>query len=793
MISPEELKILKSFAARIPPNDPGAHNNLAIVYYNKGLYDEAIKELEEALKIDSNFVLARNNLDIILKKTGRLEEQVERLVRSIDKEPYDEQRTLELADTYRKLSKYSQAIIFYKRVLDYNPGSFEGHFGLGITLKLLGKYDDALEEVKKALEIKIAPDVYRTLGEVYFNKGVIDLAIKNFQESINLEPSSAEGHFLLGFAYGEKGMAKESIAAVKKAIALNPALAQFEPNLPIDIKEHKGHWEFLKEQLGMPKQTENEFQVHYNLGMTYRNKGLFEEARREFEECLKINNKKPELLLSLGQVYLFLFRLEDAGRFLEKAYEQDFDSAACTNAIGILRCLKNEQKEASEWFEKTLTIKKDYGPAYNNLGVCCYNSGDVKKGIEMYSKGIAAGSLDARINLGMHFLQQGNFEEAHKMFDGSTTDEYFGQGLVYGEQGKDEEAIEAFKKTLAISPDHAGSYYNLGFILTKQGKFKEGLDFIRKGMEIEPNYEKKKFRMCIDPQLSGFGPYYSSAVQEKRLQESKESTEQIELLDENETLARAKDFFNKSDFNNAHNMINQTLQLKPGWDEAIAIKAKILHAKGNNDGAIQFLRDSLGSLPHSQQLKEVLGDILEGSGHFAEARKVFAELLDSEPQNPHYLATQADICYNLNMLEEALSLYDRLYRMQSESIPANLGFLRIYIRTKEFEKATPYLEFVQNNHPDIYEYNVLAGQYYYEKNDRESAYTYFEKAIRLNSAKPLPYYHLGLLQVQQGKFEAACDNWKKALLLSPGDDLTNKIKHCLKITVELSEFIKKEV
>jgi tetratricopeptide (TPR) repeat protein len=107
MISPEELRILKGFAERIPLDDPGAHNNLAIVYYNKGLYDEAISELEEALKIDPNFVLARNNLDIILKKTGRLEEKVEQLARVLDKEPYDEHRTLELADTYRKLGRFS--------------------------------------------------------------------------------------------------------------------------------------------------------------------------------------------------------------------------------------------------------------------------------------------------------------------------------------------------------------------------------------------------------------------------------------------------------------------------------------------------------------------------------------------------------------------------------------------------------------------------------------------------------------------------------------------------------------
>jgi len=83
MITQEEFKILRSFAERIPADDPGAHNNLAIVYYNKGLYDEAIEELESALKIDPQFVLARNNLDIILRKAGRLEEKIEQLVRII--------------------------------------------------------------------------------------------------------------------------------------------------------------------------------------------------------------------------------------------------------------------------------------------------------------------------------------------------------------------------------------------------------------------------------------------------------------------------------------------------------------------------------------------------------------------------------------------------------------------------------------------------------------------------------------------------------------------------------------
>lgn len=314
MITPEEYKILKSFAQKIPDNDPGAHNNLAVVYYNKGLYDEAIAQLEKALQVDPGFVLARNNLQIVLQKSGRLEEKVKELGRAIETEPYDEYNTLELAETYRKLSRFSQAIIFYKKVLGYNPGSFEAHFGLGIVLKALGKYDDALEEMKRATEVKITPEAYRLMGEIYYNKGIIDLAIRNFQESLLLDGSSAEAHFYLGFALGEKGRHREGIEEVRKAIAINPALAQFEPNLPIDIRQHKGHLEFLKEQLGIPKTSVNEFQVHLNMADSYIHKGLFNEAKREIDECLRVNPREPRVLLRAGEIAIFLGQNDGIGR-----------------------------------------------------------------------------------------------------------------------------------------------------------------------------------------------------------------------------------------------------------------------------------------------------------------------------------------------------------------------------------------------------------------------------------------------------------------------------------------------
>lgn len=793
MITQEEQKILRNFASRIPADDAGAHNNLAIVYYNKGLYDEAIDELEKALTIDPNFVLARNNLDIVLKKTGRLEEKVEQLSRRIEMEPHDEQRLLELAETYRKLNRYSQSIIVYRKIIDAHRDSFEAHYGLGITLKLLGKYDDALEEMKKVLEIRRSPEVYRVLGEIFYNKGVVDRAIENFKESIALDPTAAEGHFLLGFALGEKGKIDESLEEVKKAIELNPALAQFEPNLPIDIKRHRGHWELLKEQLGVPKVTESEYQVHYNLGMTYRHKGLFDEAKREFDECLRLKRDNPELLVTLGEICIFLNKLDDAGRYLQRAYESDLEPVRCTNALGVVYCLKSDLDAAYEFFHKAYTIREDYAPVLNNIGVCTFHLGRIEESRDWFIKAIHMGSPDSRFNLGMYYLKQGSHDNAFELFSDDTADDYFGKGLVYVERAQYDEAMDFFNKTLAVAPNHAGANYNIGFILTKRGRHTQGLNYIRKGIESEANYAQEKFRLSLGHELAGFGPYYvGTATKETEIEVKKEAIPEPKKQSTMQYFTNAENYLKQGEFEGALHMVEQALNLALDWSEAVILKAKILHDSGHTDDALDFCSDYITRHPEDNEVKAEQGRIFYKAGRLNEAKGIYEELLNHQPDNLEWLIALGDIQYRLHRLDESLLVYQKIYEIDNHNVDANLGLLKVNLEKKNYDKIGAYFELLQEKYSDNYDFNVLAGVYHLEKNIYEDALRYFQKAIGLNSTLPLPYYHLGLLHVQKGDFGSACDSWEKALLLEPDEELENKIRHCLRMTVELSEFLKKE-
>ena len=793
MISQEEYKILKSFAQRIPVNDPGAHNNLAVVYFNKGLYDEALTELEKALTIDPDFVLARNNMDIILQKSGRLEEKVQELVRTIADVPFDEHATIELADTYRKLNRYSQSIIFYRKILDYNPGSFEAHYGLGSTLRSLGKYDDALEEIKKALDIKITPECYRILGELYFNKGIIDLAIKNFEESLMLDPTSAEGHFFLGFALGEKGKIKEGLESVRKAIAINPSLAQFEPNLPIQLKDHKGHLDFLKEQLGIPKVSVNEFQAHFNLGMTYLNKGLYEEARKEFEECLKMNRRNPELLGAYGELNLLAKRVDEALKLLEPALELDYASPRLANDIGIAYLLKNDFTKATNWFKKALGLQKDFAAALNNYAVTQHSDNKIDEGMKNFQLAAQMGSPEARFNLGSHYFKIRDFEKAMKHFSGDTMEDLFGRGLIQVENGRDEEALESFKTALNRVPNHAGAYYNIGFIYMRQGKFEDGLSYIRKGMEIEPNYEKEKYHLSIAPEFFEFGPYFTPR--------GVPSSPPVEIVEDNLSILetpQAEDFLEeaevalrKKDFEKSLRLVDEAIKLKPFLNKAVILKAKIYYQSGFVDQSLEVLENFTTEHPDDTETMVVLGRVYKTVGNYEPAKEAYEKLVGQNGENLEWLSELAEINYAMNDLGAAHDLYDRIYGISPQNVAANLGLLKIHIRQKTYTEAVKYLTTLEKDHPDIHEFNVYAGIYWLENNDRQKAEQYFQRAIELDPSKPLAYYEMGLLLVQKGNFDDACDNWKKALLMSPEEDLAEKISHCLKITMEMLEFLKK--
>ena len=63
-------------------------------------------------------------------------------------------------------------------------------------------------------------------------------------------------------------------------------------------------------------------------------------------------------------------------------------------------------------------------------------------------------------------------------------------GRILWEQGKLEETIATYKKTLAIRPDSAESYINLGFAFWEQGKIEETIESYKAALSINTHNDE---------------------------------------------------------------------------------------------------------------------------------------------------------------------------------------------------------------------------------------------------------------------------------------------------------------
>ena len=56
-----------------------AHNNLGVLYYNKGLYEEAVGAFMRALELDSRMQVAQRNLEIAYLSSGAADQRISEL------------------------------------------------------------------------------------------------------------------------------------------------------------------------------------------------------------------------------------------------------------------------------------------------------------------------------------------------------------------------------------------------------------------------------------------------------------------------------------------------------------------------------------------------------------------------------------------------------------------------------------------------------------------------------------------------------------------------------------------
>jgi cellulose synthase operon protein C len=459
-----ETDILRSFARRIDPSDAGAYNNLGVLYFRKGLTDEAILAFARALALDERMGVARRNLEIAYGESGLLERRLKELEERLRANPQDLEALVQSGIAEKTAGRLERAHSLFQRAIELDPNSSVLHF---------------------------------LLAETLYNRGLHEDAMRSVRRSIELNPENPDALYLIGFILGDLGRGEEAAEANRRAVMLNPTLVRAQANLSLEIHRH---------DVTPSRQQKTPAGAHITLGRALRQKGYFQEALREYEKAIEGGEANAEVLQAMLELYLLQ---RDTGAAIATAdrFAREFSPTAKTwNGRGVALQLEGRHAEAEESYTRALEIDSSYPFSHNNLGVLMWHKNDTKGAINAFRRALQSPTppVEPRLNLALGLFRRKHTElalEAYRQVLSAAPEHpvaWNGIGLILVELNKYPDARNAFARAIQANPDFAEAHYNLSFTLSNLGDFSSALRETKRALSLDPMYTPQKLELAIE-------------------------------------------------------------------------------------------------------------------------------------------------------------------------------------------------------------------------------------------------------------------------------------------------------
>jgi tetratricopeptide (TPR) repeat protein len=511
-ISERDREVLRGFARRIDPADAGAHNNLGVLYFTKGLSEEAVGAFTRALEIDPKMQVAQRNLEIAYFNTGYYDQRVAELRERLRARPDDRDARWELGRAFALLGQPEDAIPEFQALLALRPGDVGAMIQLGLAEKAAGRLGTALSWFRTALgRDPQSALLHYYVGEVLYNQGAFDDALAALQRSIHLNPDHPDAHFLLSFVLGDMGRHEEAQKAGKRAVQLNPALSRAQANLSLDEYDPKKYEALVpgreaRRSRAQMTIAEGESLAHYTLGHAFRQQGLMAEAMREYQMALERGEDRALAVQAIAELHLLQKEPQPAIALYDELLRERPDSPKLWNERGVALHQTGDHAGAAESYRQALAVDPAYSIARNNLAVAQFHAGKADEAVDEFREALTQtpSFVKARLNLALLLVRGRRYQlalEAYRQVLESDQEQavaWNGVGMVLAELRKFEEARTAFARAIQSRPEYAEAHYNLSFTLSNLGDYPGALRETKRALEIDPYYVAQSFALAID-------------------------------------------------------------------------------------------------------------------------------------------------------------------------------------------------------------------------------------------------------------------------------------------------------
>ena len=318
--------------SRKNPSSSRAHNNLGKAYFEKGDLTRAGYHFEKSIANIPKFIKDKFNLRNTEEFLSRKEEPANsdssnlRIAAELVEPHYN------LASIYLDQGKLGLAEQEYLKTLSLRPNHSSAKIGLGSVYNKKGLYDKAEKLYRQAIKDKQSqsgndffPLAHLNLGEIYAKTGKIPLAIIEWEQAIQQDPSLLPAYFNLGTALMMQGEFDRAENYLLKCLDMNN---KHEPAL-------------------------------FNLALTKQKQMHWQDSIDRFNNYIAVTGPKPSALTQIGFNYLNLKDWTNAQSFFEKSLSAAPTDMNTLILLGDAFLAQGHAGKAEEKYRIALDLNQD--------------------------------------------------------------------------------------------------------------------------------------------------------------------------------------------------------------------------------------------------------------------------------------------------------------------------------------------------------------------------------------------------------------------------------------------------
>lgn len=213
------------------PNDASAWNTKGVILAQKHDWGEALRCLEQAIRLDGELAAAHLNRGRVLLSLGpeKAREALRSFNRSLELNPNDLEALRDKAVSLRVLKQAKQELDCYLTMSELEKGEWGIWLRLGDLQLELRDTKSAISSYTRALELKDdLVSAYIRMAIAYGLEENFDAALKSAKTATKLDPENPEAWLILGDVNLRAGRHKSAMKSLEKASELDPTDASVE-------------------------------------------------------------------------------------------------------------------------------------------------------------------------------------------------------------------------------------------------------------------------------------------------------------------------------------------------------------------------------------------------------------------------------------------------------------------------------------------------------------------------------------------------------------------------------------